>query len=125
MQCEYALSLVSTKLGDDINTYYIVGTALVNPEESEPKQGRILMFQYQDGKLHQVAEKEIKGACYSLVEFNGRLLASINSTVRQQLRPIACPSCTLSPAVTHSVRQEPSQICGPARVHHTSHAVLL
>jgi hypothetical protein len=40
------------------------------------------MFQYQDGKLHQVAEKEIKGACYSLVEFNGRLLASINSTVR-------------------------------------------
>jgi hypothetical protein len=23
------------------------------------------------------------------------------------------------------VRQEPSQICGPARVHHTSHAVLL
>jgi hypothetical protein len=82
MQCEYALSLVSTKLGDDSNTYYIVGTALVNPEESEPKQGRILMFQYQDGKLHQVAEKEIKGACYSLVEFNGRLLASINSTVR-------------------------------------------
>ncbi|KDR10581.1 DNA damage-binding protein 1 isoform X1 [Zootermopsis nevadensis] len=82
MQCEYALSLVSTKLGDDTNTYYIVGTALVNPEESEPKQGRILMFQYQDGKLHQVAEKEIKGACYSLVEFNGRLLASINSTVR-------------------------------------------
>src|SRR5215469_13970508 len=82
MQCEYALSLVSTKLGDDANTYYIDGTALVNPEESEPKQGRILMFQYQDGKLHQVAEKEIKGACYSLVEFNGRLLASINSTVR-------------------------------------------
>ncbi|GFG37397.1 hypothetical protein Cfor_02582, partial [Coptotermes formosanus] len=80
MQCEYALSLVSTKLGDDSNTYYVVGTALVNPEESEPKQGRILMFQYQDGKLHQVAEKEIKGACYSLVEFNGRLLASINST---------------------------------------------
>jgi hypothetical protein len=82
MQCEYALSLVSTKLGDDTNTYYIVGTALVNPEESEPKLGRILMFQYQDGKLHQVAEKEIKGACYSLIEFNGRLLASINSTVR-------------------------------------------
>jgi DNA damage-binding protein 1 len=73
---------VSTKLGDDTNTYYIVGTALVNPEESEPKQGRIILFQYQDGKLHQVAEKEIKGACYSLVEFNGRLLASINSTVR-------------------------------------------
>ena len=30
----------------------------------------------------QVAEKEIRGAAYSLVEFNGKLLASINSTVR-------------------------------------------
>lgn len=28
-----------------------------------------------------VAEKEIKGGCYTLVEFNGKLLASINSTV--------------------------------------------
>lgn len=82
MQSEYVLSLVSCKLGDDPHTYYIVGTALVNPEESEPKQGRIIMFLYQDGKLQQVAEKEIKGACYTLVEFNGRLLASINSTVR-------------------------------------------
>nr|CAD7595538.1 unnamed protein product [Timema genevievae] len=82
MQCEYAVSLVSTKLGDDPTTYYIVGTALVNPEESESKQGRILIFHYQEGKLVQAAEKEIKGACYSLVEFNGRLLACINSTVR-------------------------------------------
>uniref|UniRef100_A0A1B6IJV9 RSE1/DDB1/CPSF1 C-terminal domain-containing protein n=1 Tax=Homalodisca liturata TaxID=320908 RepID=A0A1B6IJV9_9HEMI len=82
MTSEYALSLVSTRLGDDPNTYYIVGTALVNPEESEPKQGRILIFYYHDSKLTQIAEKEIKGGCYSLVEFNGKLLASINSTVR-------------------------------------------
>lgn len=81
MQTEYALSLLSCKLGDDPTTYYVVGTALVNPEESEPKHGRILIFQYQDNKLTQVHEKEIKGACYSVVEFNGKLLASINSTV--------------------------------------------
>lgn len=37
MQTEYALSLMSAKLGDDPNTYYVVGTALVNPEEPEPK----------------------------------------------------------------------------------------
>lgn len=37
MQTEYALSLISAKLGDDPNTYFVVGTALVNPEESEPK----------------------------------------------------------------------------------------
>ena len=32
--------------------------------------------------MTQVAEKEIKGAAYTLCEFNGKLLASINSTVR-------------------------------------------
>ena len=30
----------------------------------------------------QVAEKEIKGAAYTIQPFNGKLLASINSTVR-------------------------------------------
>jgi DNA damage-binding protein 1 len=79
---EYCLSLISTKLGDDSQSYFVIGTALVNPEESEPKQGRIIIFSFDDGKLHQVAEKEVKGACYSLAEFNGKLLASINSTVR-------------------------------------------
>lgn len=29
-----------------------------------------------------MADKEVKGAVYSLVEFNGKVLASINSTVR-------------------------------------------
>uniref|UniRef100_T1J441 DNA damage-binding protein 1 n=1 Tax=Strigamia maritima TaxID=126957 RepID=T1J441_STRMM len=75
MSNEYTLSLISTRLGDDPTTYFIAGTALVNPDESEPRQGRILLFSYSDGKLLQVAEKEIKGACYSLVEFNGKLLA--------------------------------------------------
>lgn len=79
---EYAMSLLSTKLGEDPTSYFIVGTALVNPDETEPKMGRILMYHWNDGKLQQVAEKEIKGSCYSLVEFNGKLLASINSTVR-------------------------------------------
>lgn len=37
MQTEYALSLMSAKLGDDPNTYYVVGTALVNADEPDPK----------------------------------------------------------------------------------------
>lgn len=82
MQNEFATSLISAKLGDDPNTYYIVGTALVHPEEAEPKQGRIIIFQFTDGKLNQITEKEIRGAAYALVEFNGKLLAGINSTVR-------------------------------------------
>lgn len=82
MQTEFAMSLMSATLGDDPNTYYIVGTAIVNPDEPDPKTGRIIVFHYTDGKLHQIVEKEIKGACYSLVEFNGKVLASINTTVR-------------------------------------------
>ncbi|XP_017785317.1 PREDICTED: DNA damage-binding protein 1 [Nicrophorus vespilloides] len=80
MQQEYAMSLISCRLGEE--TYYVVGTAMLNPEESEPKQGRLLMFQLADNKLTLVSDKEIKGSCYSLAEFNGKLLASINSTVR-------------------------------------------
>ncbi|XP_019874533.2 DNA damage-binding protein 1 [Aethina tumida] len=82
MQQEYAMSLISCQLGTDHNTYFIIGTAVVNPEEPEPKQGRLLVFHWNENKLFQVSEKEIKGACYSLAEFNGKLLASINSTVR-------------------------------------------
>lgn len=37
MQTEYVLSIISAKLGEDQNTYFVVGTALVNPDESEPK----------------------------------------------------------------------------------------
>ena len=82
MQNEYAMSIVSARLGDDVNPYYIVGTAVVVPEESEPKQGRIVLFQWADGKLTTVAEKEVKGACYSLVDFNSKILAAINNAVR-------------------------------------------
>lgn len=46
---EYALSLVSCKLGKDPAIYFVVGTAMVYPEEAEPKQGRIIVFHYTDG----------------------------------------------------------------------------
>lgn len=38
MASEFAMSLVSCRLGDDPGHYYAVGTAILNPEESEPKQ---------------------------------------------------------------------------------------
>ena len=50
MPFEYATSILSCKLGTDPNTYYIVGTAMVYPEEAEPKTGRIIVFHYLDGK---------------------------------------------------------------------------
>ncbi|XP_071054441.1 DNA damage-binding protein 1 [Onthophagus taurus] len=82
MHQEYAMSLISCQLGEDPNTYYVVGTALVNPEEAEPKQGRLLLFLWADNKLTLISEKDIKGSCYSLADFNGKLLTCINSTVR-------------------------------------------
>ena len=82
MQQEFASSVLSCKLGDDPTPYYVVGTAFIHPEEAEPKTGRLIIFSWADGKLTQVAEKEIKGSPYSLISFNGKLLTSINSTVR-------------------------------------------
>lgn len=82
MAQETALSIISTKLGDDPNVYYVVGTAFVNLEEKEAKLGRLIVFQWSDGKLHQVAEKEIKGAPYCMTSFNGKILVGINSAVR-------------------------------------------
>ncbi|XP_017040124.2 DNA damage-binding protein 1 isoform X1 [Drosophila ficusphila] len=75
-------SLMSAKLGDDPNTYYVVATSLVIPEEPEPKVGRIIIFHYHDNKLTQVAETKVDGTCYALVEFNGKVLAGIGSFVR-------------------------------------------
>lgn len=49
LQNEYALSMVSCKLGRDPAVYFVVGTAMVYPEEAEPKQGRIIVFHYTDG----------------------------------------------------------------------------
>ncbi|XP_013147692.1 PREDICTED: DNA damage-binding protein 1 [Papilio polytes] len=54
MTSEFAMSLVSCRLGDDPNHYYAVGTAILNPEESEPKQGRILLFHWSEGRLVQI-----------------------------------------------------------------------
>lgn len=45
-------------------------------------QGRILVFTVEDGKLQLIAEKETKGAVYSLNAFNGKLLAAINQKIQ-------------------------------------------
>merc|ERR1712133_89989 len=62
MQQEHVTSILSAKLGDDPTPYYIVGTGFTHPEESEQKTGRSIIFSWAEGKLTQIAEKEIKGA---------------------------------------------------------------
>ncbi|KAL5731679.1 DNA damage-binding protein 1a [Ranunculus cassubicifolius] len=79
---EYGCSIISCSFADDNNAYYCVGTAYVLAEESEPSKGRILVFMVEDGKLQLIAEKETKGAVYSLNAFNGKLLAAINQKIQ-------------------------------------------
>ncbi|KAM7524858.1 hypothetical protein LguiA_014760 [Lonicera macranthoides] len=81
-QFEYGCSILSCSFSDDANVYYCVGTAYVMPEENEPTKGRILVFVVEDGKLQLIAEKETKGAVYSLNAFNGKLLAAINQKIQ-------------------------------------------
>nr|XP_023018140.1 DNA damage-binding protein 1 [Leptinotarsa decemlineata] len=82
MQQEYSMSLLSCQLGNDPNPYFIVGMLYKVNLVILVWFRSILVFHWNDNKLTQVSEKEIKGACYSLAEFNGKLLACINSTVR-------------------------------------------
>ncbi|KAF9666475.1 hypothetical protein SADUNF_Sadunf16G0233100 [Salix dunnii] len=79
---ECGCSILSCSFSDDSNVHYCVGTAYVLPEENEPTKGRILVFIVEDGKLQLIAEKETKGAVYSLNAFNGKLLAAINQKIQ-------------------------------------------
>ncbi|KAL6500624.1 DNA damage-binding protein 1a [Orobanche hederae] len=81
-QFESGCSVLSCSFSDDNNVYYCIGTAYVMPEENEPTKGRILVFAVEDGKLQLIAEKETKGAAYSLNAFNGKLLAAINQKIQ-------------------------------------------
>ncbi|PSC68559.1 DNA damage-binding 1 [Micractinium conductrix] len=79
---ELACSVTSTRLGDDPTVYYVVGTAFALPNEPESTKGRIFVLHAQGGKFRVVCEKETRGAVYTLCEFQGRLLAGINSRVQ-------------------------------------------
>eukprot|EP00667_Euglena_gracilis_P000838 EG_transcript_838 len=79
---ENGVSILTTTFdGDDVE-YIVVGTAYVLPEESEPSRGRLLVFEVKDSRLLLVAEKDIKGACFCLCAFNGKLLSGCNANVQ-------------------------------------------
>lgn len=83
MPTEMAVSILSTRLGESDEEYFIVGTAFVIFDEPEPRQGRLIVYKWtQDSNLQQVAELSIKGCPYSLCEFeNGKFLAGVNASV--------------------------------------------
>jgi len=79
---ENACYVISTTFTDDPATYLVVGTAIAVPQEPEPTEGRILVFEAsEERKLRLVTEKEVKGGTYCLNSFNGKLLAAVNSKI--------------------------------------------
>uniref|UniRef100_A0A383VG15 DNA damage-binding protein 1 n=1 Tax=Tetradesmus obliquus TaxID=3088 RepID=A0A383VG15_TETOB len=64
-------------------SYYIVGTAVIKPNEVEPSKGHILLLHYAPGSnsLTLVEQMEVHGAVYNLCEFQGKLLATVNNKV--------------------------------------------
>ncbi|CAG0890698.1 unnamed protein product [Cyprideis torosa] len=78
---EQGICITSAKLKDD-EEYFVVGTAIVLPDGTDPKDGRILVFKYDSGELQLVAEKESKGAVYAVVPFHGKVLCTIGNIVR-------------------------------------------
>jgi DNA damage-binding protein 1 len=82
---EQGISLCSSIFEGYDREYITVGTALVIPDEEEPSRGRILVFEVvgegEDRRLNLVTEKETKGAVFSLVSMNGKLVAGIGSKV--------------------------------------------
>eukprot|EP00736_Rhodelphis_marinus_P012711 Rmarinus@m.8546 len=80
-QYESALSLESMKFGTPNTHYYVLGTAISLPDNEEPNKGRIVILEVVDGKLHIVAERDTKGAVFSVCALNDKLLCGINSRV--------------------------------------------
>lgn len=81
---EVVVSLCAAELNveDSVKKYYVVGTAIFLSEESECKLGRICVFSCDSGKLRLVVEKEVKGCVFSIATLNGKLVCTINSSVR-------------------------------------------
>jgi DNA damage-binding protein 1 len=101
---ECPASILSTQLNSVDNSgefYYIVGTAIVRPEESEPVAGRILIFKFisennamnlgnnsgggsaeragSERKLQLICGHRVKGAVYTLSDLQGKILAGVNN----------------------------------------------
>jgi len=69
---------------DDLSTAYIaVGTTIVIEDDDAPRFGRIILFRYKNGHLNMITEKELNGAPYGMLPFQGKLLVAVGNTVRK------------------------------------------
>lgn len=81
------MSIGSMDLGDDGGTVYAVGTALITKGEHEPKKGRIHLFRWDPTTqaLDVLLTFDVHGTVFRVIEFNGRLLAAVGSSVSREI----------------------------------------
>lgn len=81
---ETAMSIGSVDLGIDAGVLYAVGTALIVKGEHDPKKGRIHLLRWNPValSLESVLTYDVPGTVFRVIEFNGRILAAIGSSVR-------------------------------------------
>ncbi|VDD75995.1 unnamed protein product [Mesocestoides corti] len=81
---EMGMSIASINLGENGGTVYAVGTALFAKDDIEPKKGRIHLFRYNPeiSKLETLLIHDVNGSVFRILDFNGRILAAVTSSVR-------------------------------------------
>ncbi|KAF9395125.1 DNA damage-binding protein 1a [Podila verticillata] len=80
---EIGKCITSVTFSGDPARYLAVGTTYFYPMEEIPTKGRILILEVSDThQLKLVAETDVKGAVISIREFNGKLLAAVNSELK-------------------------------------------
>lgn len=80
---EVAVSIASVQSDIHNGPLFAVGTAFLVEDEVEPSKGRIHLFRWdpESSRLDTVLVHDVNGSVYRIVDFNGRLLAAINSSV--------------------------------------------
>ncbi|CAH8566044.1 unnamed protein product [Heterobilharzia americana] len=81
---EVAVSIASVQSDIHNGPLFAVGTAFLVEDEVEPSKGRIHLFRWdpESSRLETVQVHDVNGSVYRILDFNGRLLAAINSSVR-------------------------------------------
>jgi DNA damage-binding protein 1 len=83
---EWGLSMATCRFDSSPHEYVVVGTGFNDPNEDQPKRGRILVFCGQVGNderrsIECVYEEELRGAVFSLINFKEALLACVLNNV--------------------------------------------
>ena len=79
---EMATAIVSITFEGETSPHYVCGCCQVNDDDPEPKTGRLVVFKYHENKLIQVCEKDLKGSPYTITAYNGKLLTSVNNSIK-------------------------------------------